>query len=102
MRLNKIGKLFDKYHKQLYITALAVTKNREQAEDAVHDALLAIAEYTGKIKNLKAYLFTAVRNKALYISMRANQFHNFDEILDCQEDSTDKQPASQYCCLLVP
>lgn len=73
MRIKKIGKIFKTHQKQFYVLALSITKNREMAEDAVHDAILAVASSQSSIKNLKAYLITSVRNKALHACVKHNK-----------------------------
>lgn len=88
MRIKQIGKLYTDYQKQLYISAIAITKNREQAEDAVHDALISVISVQSEIKDLKAYLFSAVRNKALYARTRLNKQDNcVDDFIDVEESS---------------
>ena len=69
----QLEQLFREDHSVLYAAAMAITRNRQMAEDAVHDALLAIAEMTGQPRDLRAYLFTAVRNKALLLTSRGRR-----------------------------
>ena len=63
----KLQTLFKAEHQRLYVSALAVTRQRSCAEDAVHDALVAVAEVATEPDDLKAYLYRVVRNKALHI-----------------------------------
>lgn len=79
MRIKKIGKIFRSHQKQLYVLALSITKNREMAEDAVHDAIVAVANTQSKVKNLKAYLITSVRNKALYACVKNERNQSTEE-----------------------
>jgi len=92
MNIKQVAKLFNAYHKQLYISAVAITKNREAAEDAVHDALIAVAETKSDVRHLKAYLFSSVRNKALYVyaKQKISQV-NSEDILLFDEDTTQQQ-----------
>ena len=79
MSIKKIGEIFKTNQKQLYVLALSITKNREMAEDAVHDAIIAVASTKSTIKNLKAYLITCVRNKALYACVKNERFQYEEE-----------------------
>ncbi len=79
MRIKPVAKLFKQYHRQLYILALSITKNRATAEDVVQDALIAVAEIATQPENLKAYLFRCIRNKALHYNKKASQVESLDE-----------------------
>ena len=72
--LDQLSRLFESKQKQLYITAMAITKDRACAEDAVLDALLAVAELKQAPNDLAAYLFRVVRNKALHSNKRKARF----------------------------
>jgi RNA polymerase sigma-70 factor, ECF subfamily len=90
MALLALAKLFEQYQRELYITALSITKNRSAAEDVVHDALLSVADSDSKPDNLKAYLFTSVRNKALhrnkYERRYEQQDHEFLQLSHCSAE----------------
>ena len=62
---NQLERLFTSHHRAFFIAALSVTRNRAAAEDAVHDALLAVASVSTEPDDLKAYVFKVIRNKAL-------------------------------------
>ena len=53
--------------RQVYIVAYGILKNREDAEDVVHDVFLSYFEKKGtvQIRDTKAYLLKMARNKAL-------------------------------------
>lgn len=68
---DQLEKLFREKHLVLYAAAMAITRNHASAEDAVHDALIAVAESSAEPANLQAYLYTVVRNKALLSASRA-------------------------------
>ena len=92
MQIKKIATLFKTHQKQLFILAVSITKNREAAEDAVHDALIAVAQTNSEVRDLKAYLFSAVRNKALYASAKQSQIQtNIDDVVVLDDDSTQQQ-----------
>lgn len=62
---SRLERLFTSNHHSFYVAAVAITGNRSAAEDAVHDALIAVAELNELPRNPKAYLLTTIRNKAL-------------------------------------
>ncbi len=88
----EITALFESKQRQLYVAALAITRERTSAEDAVHDALMAVASLATRPDNCEAYLFRTVRNKALHNNKQNNRFdHNVDpsdllNVVNCSED----------------
>lgn len=75
------------YRKQMFVVAERVLHNREDAEDAVQDALLGIAKNiatvpAGNEKVLRAYVLTAARNAALNLLPKKRQR---DDLLDISE-----------------
>jgi RNA polymerase sigma-70 factor (ECF subfamily) len=58
-------KVYDQYGRQLFTCALAVTRNPELAEDAIHEAFCRGFRQTAIPRNLKAYMFRSVRNAAI-------------------------------------
>lgn len=81
MVLKDLEQLFIQQQHQLYVLALAITRNRVAAEDAVHDALLAVANLTTPPRDLKPYLFRVVRNKALL-----HQRKQYDSVAESDMD----------------
>ncbi|MBN4053567.1 sigma-70 family RNA polymerase sigma factor [Haliea sp. AH-315-K21] len=79
MRYRRLAEIFKNRQRQLYASALSITKNRESAEDAVHDALLAVANIKNEPTNMEAYLFQTVRNKALHQLREQNRLEPFEE-----------------------
>ena len=49
----------------LYTYALSITRNRESAEDAIHQAFNRLVRKSSLPKNLRGYAFRCVRNAAL-------------------------------------
>ena len=84
--------LFETNKRQLYVAALAITRDRGAAEDAVHDAVLAISELKTTPIDLKAYLFRTVRNKALHSIKNNHRFKaeadvaNFIDTSNCSAE----------------
>ena len=77
--LKDLAKLFETNQRQLYVAALAITHDRGAAEDAVHDAMLAVSALQSTPRNLKAYLIRTIRNKALHSVKRAKRTNSAQE-----------------------
>jgi DNA-directed RNA polymerase specialized sigma24 family protein len=63
---NQLERLFRIYQHEFFVAALSITRNGSAAEDVVYDALLAVATLATPPENLKAYVYRAIRNKALH------------------------------------
>ena len=68
----KLRQLYDRYKNRMYITACKVLHDPQRAEDAVHDAFIAISKHLDKIEDVNsvsagAYMIKAARNRALNI-----------------------------------
>lgn len=80
--IERLVRLFEDQQRQLYVSALAITKERTMAEDAVHDAMLAVSELQQEPTDLKAYLFRTVRNKALHLNRHGKRLVTASEMSD--------------------
>ena len=64
-----LGELYDRYAGVALATALRVVRDRQEAEDVVHDAFVAvwrkIARFDAERGSLRAWLMTVVRNRAI-------------------------------------
>jgi RNA polymerase sigma-70 factor (ECF subfamily) len=64
-----LGELYDRYAPAALATALRVLGNRDEAEDVVHDAYVAvwrkIDRFDAERGSLRAWLMTVVRNRAI-------------------------------------
>lgn len=64
-----LGALYDRYASMALATALRVVHDRQEAEDVVHDAFVAvwrkIDRFDEKRGSLRAWLMTVVRNRAI-------------------------------------
>lgn len=92
--IKEVAILFESRRRQLYVAALAITRDRDSAEDAVHDALLAIAALEVEPIDLESYLFRTVRNKALHGVKRDKRIdRNIDpaDFLDVEECSEEER-----------
>lgn len=78
--LSELTALFQAKKHQLYVSAIAITRDRAAAEDAVADALLAISQLQQPPDDLAAYFFRTVRNKAMHSSKARSRFCDETEI----------------------
>lgn len=96
--LGELADLFQARQNQLYIAAIAITKDRASAEDAVLSAILAVSELKEAPRDLAAYLFQVVRNKALHSNKQAARFTDesaLGEFIDLSEQSGEQKVFSQ-------
>ena len=80
----RLERLFSSHQHAFFVAALSITRNGAAAEDAVHDALLAVASLETQPQDLKAYIFRVIRNMALQQIKHRERFVekglNFDYI----------------------
>ena len=66
---NALGELYDRYAGTATATAMRVVGSRDEAEDVVHDAFVAvwrkIDRFDAERGSLRAWLMTVVRNRAI-------------------------------------
>ena len=64
-----LGELYDRYASKALATALRVVGGRDEAEDVVHDAFVAvwrkIDRFDAERGSLRGWLMTVVRNRAI-------------------------------------
>lgn len=92
--LAKLTELFEARKEQLYVAAMAITRERAAAEDVVLDALLAVSQLRQTPDNLSAYVFRTVRNKALHSNRQARRFQSeaeLAEFIDTRSQSPEQQ-----------
>jgi RNA polymerase sigma-70 factor (ECF subfamily) len=67
--LSPLNGLLDQVYRddgqRLFTCALAITRSVERAEDAVHEAFYRLCRLSKPPRNLRAYVFRAVRNAAI-------------------------------------
>ena len=68
MTAEELRACYEKHHRRLYLVALAVTLDRQTAEDAVHDALVRLLGGSRRPRDPTAYVMRAVRNAAIDIA----------------------------------
>lgn len=92
--LAELVELFQTKQKQLYVAALTITRDRDAAEDAVLDAMLAVSELDQAPDNLLAYLYMSIRNKALHNVKRSRRFSadtEYQNFVDTQSQTAEQQ-----------
>ena len=70
--------LYETYRGLMFYVANQILQNEQDAEDAVHDAFLSVAEHIKKFSRLerhktKAFLVTIVENKAIDLYRKRNR-----------------------------
>ncbi len=102
--VTELIRVFEARQRQLFVAAVAVTRDRASAEDAVFDALLAISQLEHSPDDLAAYLFRTVRNKALHHVKRSSRFENepdLAEFIDTSAQSPEQQVFSRQVLTLL-
>lgn len=92
--LAPVAALFESRQEQLFVAAIAITRDRAAAEDVVLDALLAVSQLEQTPDNLVAYVFRTVRNKALHRNRDARRFTaetDCDEFIDTRTQTPEQQ-----------
>ena len=79
VHLKQLESIFVSQHRELFASALAITRNKAMAEDTVHEALMAVASLKEAPRDIAAYLFRVVRNKALHNNRQAGRFSPMDD-----------------------
>lgn len=73
--------IFNTYYKRLYLFSLSYVEDKYAAEEIVVNALLKLWQQRkklDKIKNLKSYLYTMVRNASLDYNKKEKKFVRLD------------------------
>lgn len=63
--VDQIRRFYEANRQELYTYALALTRNRELAEDAIHGAFASVLKRGRAPRELRPYMFRSVRNAAL-------------------------------------
>ena len=64
---NQLKTVYEDFHMQLFTIALSITRDRDLAEDAIHNTFLSILKRNFMPEDLKLYVFKSVRNSAVDI-----------------------------------
>ena len=60
-----LGSIYSGHRQGLFTLALSITRNRHQAEDAVHEAFVRLCRRPHSADEPTAYVYRAVRNAAI-------------------------------------
>lgn len=90
----ELEQVYRLYRQQLFTCALAVTRCRDLAEDAIHEAFCRLIRRERKPMDLKVYVFRAVRNAALDQLRRRNPALTLDESIFETGDAPGDQVAT--------
>lgn len=85
------------YARQMYAVAFSILKDFSDAEDVVQDVFLRMWEKRsgmGSITNLKAYLLSAVRNRA-FDMMEKRRSGGDEEVLELSDEGKDAGQAER-------
>ena len=96
----KLKLLYGKYKNRMYITACKVLNDPQRAEDAVHDAFIAISKNLDKIQDIDsiktgAYMVKAARSRALNILRMG--LPEKETMLDEAEAKADESLLDEIC-----
>lgn len=69
----ELAELYEDAGQQLFRCAMSVTSSGDLAEDAMHDAFIRAFRLSERPRNLRAYMFRAVRNAAVDIVRRQSK-----------------------------
>lgn len=96
--------LYDQYAQALFRYAVSLVSSPEDAEDAVQEVFIRIAreyKHVMRIRNLKAYLFTATRNSA-YSRLRERRRRNeLSEAVICDLQTSPVETGTDFAESMV-
>lgn len=93
----ELQNLYETCGQQMYACALAVTGNRESAEDAVHEAFCRCIRLKAIPQNLKAYLFRSVRNAAVdQLRKRRHEISISDDFMFEAVETVDEMDVDHF------
>ena len=84
--LSALGILYDKYRLQVYHTALAITRDRQAAEDILQECFLKVNAYARRIDRslpLEPWLYRVTVNLAYtWVSRRSRWLTSLEDVID--------------------
>ena len=89
MTKEELALKFKDQRNKLYVAALSVTKNAQDAEDAVSNAFLRALKRADKLdigQNVDAWLVKTVMNEAKRLRSSQRYYENIDDLYDAFED----------------
>lgn len=99
----KFALLYDKYKKKMFYTAYSVLNDTYSAEDAVHEAFIAIARNINKIGDVNSietasYVCRAAKTRAINILNAKKREAEFGRSLGEDEDISFDEPEFERIC----
>ncbi len=100
---DKFVTLYEKYKKKMFYTAYSVLNDTYSAEDAVHEAFIAIARNIDKIgdtdsNETAAYVCRAAKNRAINILNAKKREAEYGRPLNEDEDIAFDEPEFERIC----
>jgi RNA polymerase sigma-70 factor (ECF subfamily) len=95
-----LGRIYEKYKKDLLVLAMALLNDASAAEDVVHDVFLAFAQAVQKFRltgSLKGFLLTCVANRARNASKAKHRQGVGLDSAEAVDSSSDDPPGSIIC-----
>ena len=95
-----LGRIYEKYKKDLLILAMALLNDASAAEDVVHDVFLAFAQAVGKFRltgSLKSFLLTCAANRARNVNKTKYQQSIESHSNGAVEPDANDPPGSIIC-----
>jgi RNA polymerase sigma-70 factor (ECF subfamily) len=75
----ELEQMYDECSQQLFTCALAITRRKELAEDAMQNAFCKLITLKERPQTLKLYVFRSVRNAAIDILRKEKRMNAFSE-----------------------
>ncbi len=76
----KLERIYDESSQKLFLCAIAITRRKDWAEEAIQNAFYQLLRLQHEPNNLLNYVFVCVRNAAIDLIRQGKHIPNFDEI----------------------
>ena len=89
-----LGELYDRHARMLYQFALALTRNRDAAEEVVQNTFLGLLKSRarlGEVEDIRSYLLRIVRNEVSHLSRGAVAASSALELVEASEGVAVKE-----------
>ncbi len=96
----KLTEIYEKYRNRMYITACRILNDPYLAEDAVHEAFVAISKNLGKIKDTDSiqtasYVIKAAKSRA--INMKKQSVYEMPTLISDEDAKEDENALDSIC-----
>ncbi len=95
-----LGRIYEKYKKDLLVLAMALLNDASAAEDVVHDVFLSFVQGVEKFRltgSLKGYLLTCAANRARNVNRAKHQQSIESHSTEAVNSGSDDPPCSIIC-----